>query len=61
MCVHACSDDEGDQVEETLPLSWDADEDVPIEDWDKLFEHSIYSDFDGFYVFVTWFCWINVV
>jgi len=53
MCVHACSDDEGDQVEETLPLSWDADEDVPIEDWDKLFEHSIYSDFDGFYVFVT--------
>jgi len=26
------SDDEGDQVEESLPLSWDTDEDVPKED-----------------------------
>ena len=30
------SDDEGDQLEESLPLSWDAKEDVPKEDWDKL-------------------------
>jgi len=42
------SDDEGDQVEESLPLSRDADEDAPKEDWDKLFEDSECSDFDGF-------------
>ena len=42
------SDDEGDQVEESLPLSLDADEDVPKEDWDKLFDDSECSDFDAF-------------
>jgi len=35
-------------MQENLPLSWDADEDVPTEDWDKLFEDSECSDFDGF-------------
>jgi len=45
------SDDEGDQVEESLPSSWDADEDVPKEDWDKLFEDSEYSDLDDFLSF----------
>ena len=40
-------DDSSD--EEILPPSWDADEDVPEEDWDRLFKDSDSSDdFDGF-------------
>ena len=43
------SDEESDEVEETLPPSWDADEDVPEKDWDRLFEDSDSNDdFDGF-------------
>ena len=43
------SDEESDEVEENLPPSWDADEDVPEEDWDRLFKDSDSSDdFDGF-------------
>ena len=43
------SDEESDEVEEILPPSWDADEDVPEEDWNKLFKDSDSSDdFDGF-------------
>ena len=43
------SDEESDEVEEILPPSWDADEDVPEEDWDKLFKDSDSNDdFDGF-------------
>jgi len=37
-----------DQIEESLPLTWDADEDVRKEGWDKLFENSECRDFDGF-------------
>ena len=32
----------------SLPNLWDPDEDVPEEDWDKLFEDSECNDFDGF-------------
>ena len=46
--MYACSNDGGDQVEESLPLSWDVDKDVPKEDCDKLLEDSECSDFDGF-------------
>ena len=42
------SDDDDLQVEDSLPSAWDADEDVPEEDWAKLFDDSDYSDFDGF-------------
>ena len=38
------SDEEKDEVEEILPPSWDADEDVPEEDWNKLFKDSDSSD-----------------
>ena len=42
-------DNEGDYlVEETLLSSWDADEDVPEEDWDKLFERTDCSNFDNY-------------
>ena len=41
--------EENDEVEEILPPSWDADGDVPEEDWDRLFKDSDSSDdFDGF-------------
>ena len=43
------SDEESDEVEEILPPSWDADEDVPEEDCDRLLKDSDSSDdFDGF-------------
>ena len=43
------SDEESDEVEEILPPSWDADEDVPEEDWDRPFKDSDSSNgFDGF-------------
>ena len=43
------SDEESDEVEEILPPSWNADKDVPEEDWDKLFKNSGSSDhLDGF-------------
>ena len=43
------SDEESDEVEEILPTSLDADEDVPKEDRGRLFEDSNSSnDFDGF-------------
>ena len=43
------SDEESDEVEEILPPLWDADEDVPEEDWDRLFKDSDSSDdFDRF-------------
>ena len=42
------SDEESDEVE-ILPPSWDADEYVPEEDWDRLFKDSDSSDdLDGF-------------
>ena len=34
------SDEESDEVEEILPLSWDADEDVPEEDCNRLLKDS---------------------
>ena len=36
------------QIEESLPLAWNADEDVRKEDGDKLFEDNECSDLDGF-------------
>ena len=43
------SDKESYEVEEILPPSWNAHEDVPKEDWDRLFKDSDSSnDFDGF-------------
>ena len=45
------SDEESDKVEEIMPshLSWDSGEDVPEEDWDRLFEDSgSNDDMDGF-------------
>ena len=43
------SDEESDEVEEILQPSWDADLDVPEEDWDRLFKDNDSSDdFNGF-------------
>ena len=43
------SDKESYEVEEILPPSWNAHEDVPEEDWVRLFKNSDSSnDFDGF-------------
>ena len=40
---------ESDEVKEILPPPWDADEDVPEVDCDRLFKNSDSSDdFDGF-------------
>ena len=48
------SDEESNELEEILPPSWDADEDVPEEDWDRLFEDSdSCDDFDGFKCFLN--------
>ena len=41
---HDSSDEESDEVEVILPTSWDADKNVPEEDWDKLFKDSDSSD-----------------
>ena len=43
------SDETSDEVEEILPPFWDADEDVLVEDWSRLFKDSDSSDgFDDF-------------
>ena len=41
------SDNKDCEEVEYLPLLWDADEDVPVEDWVKLFDESYDSDFEG--------------
>ena len=42
------SNDDDLHIEDSLPSAWDADEDVPEEDWAKLLKDSDCSDFDGF-------------
>ena len=36
--MYGRSDEESDELKEILPLSWDADKDVPDKDWGRLFE-----------------------